>query len=140
MTTAQTKRLIYLRSKGESYAKIAATLGISENTVKSYSRRNNLGADYISEQITAESDICENCGRLLKHTRGAKRKRFCSDKCRLAWWNAHPEAVNRKAMYSFVCPTCGTKFEAYGNAKRKYCSRACFSAARSRSVRCEASL
>lgn len=70
MTTAQTKRLIYLRSKGESYAKIAATLGISENTVKSYCRRNNLGADYISEQITAESDICENCGRLLKHTRG----------------------------------------------------------------------
>ena len=43
MTTAQKQRIEYLRGKGDSYAAIAADLGISENTIKSYCRRNNIG-------------------------------------------------------------------------------------------------
>lgn len=83
MTGIQKQRIEYLRGKGESYAAIAASLGISENTVKSYCRRNNLGAGYITEQ--QEVDACDNYGKPLEHTPGAKRKRFCSDKCRMLW-------------------------------------------------------
>ena len=25
----------------------------------------------------------------------------------MAWWNAHPEKVNRKAYYKLVCKNCG---------------------------------
>jgi len=129
MTVLQKERIALLRSQGESYARIAGALGISENTVKSYCRRNNVGVAIKHEQPTPK-DACATCGRLLAHTPGSKHKRFCSDGCRMAWWKAHPEAVNRKAVYRFVCLTCGGSFEAYGNANRKYCSRACFGAAR----------
>jgi endogenous inhibitor of DNA gyrase (YacG/DUF329 family) len=133
MTNTQKQRIAYLRGKGDSYAAIADALGISENTVKSYCRRSNIGIGEKAEQA-ATMDACANCGRPLEHTPGAKRKRFCSDKCRMVWWKAHPEAVNRKAVYRFACPACGAEFESYGNARRKYCSRACFGAARRASV------
>ena len=129
MTTVQKQRIEYLRGKGDSYAIIADALGISENTIKSYCRRNHIGVAIEPEQ-PATTDVCANCGCPLNHTQGVKHKRFCSNKCRMAWWKAHPEAVNRKAVYRFVCPTCGAEFEAYGNSKRKYCSRACFGTAR----------
>ena len=126
MTALQKKRIAYLRGKGDSYTRIAATLGISENTVKSFCRRNNLGKN----QPIAIENACGNCGKPLVHTPGAKRKRFCTDKCRMAWWNAHPEAVNRKSVYHYQCLACGVSFVSYGNARRRYCSRACFGAAR----------
>ena len=125
MTTAQKSRIIYLRGNSESYAKIAAALGISENTVKSFCRRNNIGV-----KSAANAETCIECEKPLIQIKNKKQKKFCSDKCRMAWWNAHPEAVNRKAIYNFVCNNCGVNFESYGNANRRYCSRACFGAAR----------
>ena len=95
MTTAQKERIEYLRGKGDSYAAIAADLGISENTVKSYCRRNNIGVA-IKQELPVDTDACANCGIPLQHMRGSKQKRFCSDKCSMAWWKAHPEAVDRK--------------------------------------------
>lgn len=131
MTNTQKDRIAYMRGKGESYSGIAKTLGISENTVKSYCRRNNLGAEFTAGQPIAETTApCANCGHPLSQTPGAKKLRFCSDKCRMAWWNTHPEAVNRKAVYSFTCASCGAEFESYGNNRRKYCSRACFGLSR----------
>ena len=133
MNTAQKQRIEFLRGKGESYVAIAYDLGISENTVKSYCRRNSIGIAIKQEHFVA-TNTCANCGCPLAHKPGSKRKRFCSDQCRMTWWKAHPESVNRKAVYRFVCPTCGESFEAYGNANRKYCSRACFGAARKASL------
>jgi len=130
MTSAQKRQIVVMRGKGDSYKMIAAALGLSPNTVQSYCRRNNLSVGCAAD----EADVCRNCGSLLTHTPGSKRKRFCSDKCRLAWWNVHPEAVNRKAIYHFVCASCSAAFESYGNNSRKYCSRACFAASRRGSV------
>ena len=42
MTDAQKENIRYLRGEGLGYRAIAARLGISENTVKSFCRRNNL--------------------------------------------------------------------------------------------------
>ena len=123
MDTNQRHSIEQMRSNGMSYSNIAAKSGLSINTVKSYCRRNNL-------EKKAAGDTCDYCGRTLTHTPGAKRKRFCSDKCRLTWWNSHPEAINRKAVYHITCTNCGVDFESYGNAKRKYCSRVCSGLAR----------
>ena len=133
MNTAQKQRIEFLRGKGWIYAAIADDLGISENTIKSYCRRNKIGIE-LKKEHPATINTCANCGCPLAHTPGAKQKRFCSDECRMAWWKAHPEAVNRKAVYLFFCPTCGGSFESYGNANRKYCSRACFGMARKASL------
>ena len=126
MNKIQRERIAVLRSSGNSYAVIAAALGISENTVKSYCRRNR---DEV-EPESVPTGVCAHCGSAMAHTPGAKKKRFCSDHCRMTWWNAHPEAVTRKAVYAFVCPACGAAFQSYGNAYRIYCSRACSSAVR----------
>jgi len=116
MTPYQKQKISELRGKGATYAAIASELGISENTVKSYCRRNKV--EFIQ-------NTCPMCGAALMHTPQKKQKRFCSDKCRMAWWKKNPEAMNRQAVYSFICPTCKKPFTAYGNAKRKYCSRSC---------------
>ena len=42
MTDAQKEQVRYLRCEGLGYGAIATRLGISENTVKSFCRRNNL--------------------------------------------------------------------------------------------------
>jgi hypothetical protein len=84
MTTAQKQRIEYLRGRGDSYAAIAADLNISENTVKSYCRRNNIGVAIMQERPVS-TGTCANCGCPLSQTPGAKQKRFCSDKCRMAW-------------------------------------------------------
>ena len=136
MTLKQKQQIASLRGRGDSYKMIAMALGISTNTVQSYCRRNNISAQCTTAHpgTLGEADVCPNCGRLLIHTPGVKRKRFCSDKCRSAWWKAHPESLNRKAIYRFICPNCGMPFESYGNAHRKYCSRACLADARRGSV------
>ena len=127
MTQTQKSRIIYLRGNGESYAKIAAEINISENTVKSFCRRNNIEVKSVSK-----TQNCHECGKPLIQTEHKKKKKFCSDKCRMRWWNTHPESVNRRAVYKFVCPVCGANFESYGNASRRYCSRACFGLTRRR--------
>lgn len=69
---------------------------------------------------------CECCGKEVMQKPGRKLKRFCSDKCRNAWWNQHQDQVNKKANYEYVCPCCKKTFIAYGNANRKYCSHECY--------------
>ena len=126
MTIIQKKQVAYLREKGESYAVIASAIGTSENTVKSYCRRNGLGSEAVAQRKQATNEVCGYCGEPLHHTPGAKKKRFCSDRCRMRWWAKHPEIIQKKAIYHFTCKTCSKPFESYGNAYRKYCSRACF--------------
>ena len=135
MTKQQKEKIIKMRRDGFSYSRISTALGISENTVKSFCRRNNLGSSYTKLPVKKDGIFCRQCGTPLAQTAGVKQKRFCSDKCRMAWWNSHPEAINRKAIYTFTCPICGRDFESYGNKKRKYCSRACYG--RSKAVRHE---
>jgi len=43
MKYLQKKQITQMRSEGSGYSMIAAALGISENTFKSFCRRNNLG-------------------------------------------------------------------------------------------------
>ena len=116
--------ILEYRRQGFGYKKIASITGYSVNTVKSVCRRNS----------EASEKRCLQCGNVLIQPPHRKEKKFCSDKCRMAWWNSHPERVNRKAIYHFTCAQCGQPFDSYGNDHRKYCSRACYAEARRKGV------
>ena len=104
MTEADKTQIIKLRAKGCSYKKISAETGISENSIKSFFKRNK--------------DFCPVCGIPLIG------KKYCSDKCRISWWNKHPHRTS--AMIECKCETCKKTFFAYPSKARKYCSKKCY--------------
>ena len=128
MTDNEKRQIFELRAKGFGYSKIAATRKLPTNTVKSFLYHTKKVRE-LSRGGKGDVASCVQCGAILKNADSRKRK-FCSAKCRMAWWNTHQEYVMRTAYYSFVCPQCGKTFTAYGNAKRVYCSRECFAVAR----------
>lgn len=132
MTDIQKNQIMALRQQGYGYATIAKAVGLKKDTVVAFCRRTGLTGRKASDnsQINLDSGFCLQCGSILHQTPGRKRIKFCSDQCRVAWWNSHPEKINRKAIYSFICAHCGKSFTAYGNAGRKYCSHACYIADR----------
>ena len=128
MTLIQKNITKDMREGGKSYAEIANWLGLSKNTVKSYCQRNNLpqGASKKNDNNT----YCKQCGQEMEIITGRKLKKYCSDKCRTAWWVANKEQLNQKATYNFICNHCGANFTAYGNNGRKFCNHACYIASR----------
>ena len=106
-----------MRLEGHSPSVIVATLGLPNGTVRSHIHRN---------PVIPGTKACKNCGKPLMQPKGRREKKFCSDACRMAWWNSHQEDVSRKAYYNLVCQQCGKEFESYGNKNRKYCCRACY--------------
>jgi len=110
-----------MRLDGISRAEIASRLHLSPNTVYSHIRRH--------PQIP-NARTCLYCGKPVLQTKGHRAKKFCSDNCRMAWWNSHQDNINKKAYYTLTCSQCGKKFTAYGNKNRKYCCRECYIASR----------
>lgn len=129
MTTDERNKIVRMRKSGIGYATIAQELGLSKNTVKTFCRRNGLTSVAVVE-TDLEQHFCPQCGAPVEQMPGRKPKKFCCDICRNRWWNAHLGEVKRKAMYEYVCPTCGKIFYAYGNRHRKYCSHECYIADR----------
>ena len=106
-----------MRLQGKSAGAIAEALGLSVNTVKSYLRRHpDMGCTH----------FCPQCGKPVMQAEGRKEKKFCSDKCRNKWWNAHLDKVDRRVIREVTCAGCGKTFSVYGQAARKYCSHACY--------------
>lgn len=127
MTNAQRDAIMGYRGDGYGYKKISQLTGVCESTVKTFCRRNGLTSTAAKETphgITEKPCLC--CRKAVVQYPGRKEKKFCSDVCRNKWWNSHLNLVKRKAMYDFVCPTCGKTFSAYGNQNRKYCSHKCY--------------
>ena len=128
MNNLQKYRILLLRANGESYNIIADALGLSVNTVKSYCRRNNITCNTSTSTPKNSSNqaFCRQCGKELPQIPHKKPMKFCSDECRVKWWNAHPDKVNKKAIYTFTCAYCQKIFTSYGNSNRKYCSHNCY--------------
>ena len=98
MTHQQKEQITALRSQGYGYATIAKAIGLKKDTVVAFCRKVGLTGTKAADNSRIELDagFCPQCGALLTQTPGRKRVKFCSDNCRTAWWNAHPEKVNRK--------------------------------------------
>ena len=124
MTDEQKMQITSLREEGNGYKKIAQILGVSTNTVKSFCQRKNISGAVVP--VTGSESQCQCCGKAIKQNPGRKPKKFCSDQCRMKWWNSHLDKVQRKANYDFICPVCKKPFTSYGNATRKYCSHECY--------------
>lgn len=123
MTNTEKTEIVRLREGGQSYGEISKATGIPVNSIKSFCRRNRLGGIRGNDEQEA---VCEYCGKPVVQTKGRKKKRFCSDKCRNAWWAEHRNLLNKKANYECVCQHCGKAFISYGNKDRKYCSHECY--------------
>ena len=135
MTPDEKSRLSTMRKAGRSYTEIADALGISKNTIKTFCRRNGLTPEVENAPVeivpvSTTDRLCPHCGKPVIQPQGRKEKKFCSDTCRNRWWNSHMDLVNRKAIYTYTCPTCGIAFTAYGNNHRKYCCHECYIADR----------
>jgi len=134
MTNEQKKRLEQLRSEGLGYKRIAAELGLSLNTVQSFCRRHPAEMRVLG---CSNENGCLFCGVMLHHTPGAKKRKFCSDRCRITWWNAHPEASAKRKVREVACGFCGVHFSVVGEQTRMYCSRICSARARAKLARGE---
>ena len=110
-----------MRLEGHSPSVIAAKLGLPQSTVRSYIHRH---------PVIPGTTCCQQCGKPVIQPKHRREKKFCSDRCRMAWWNSHKEEVNKQAFYKLTCQQCGKEFDSYGNANRKYCCRTCYIASR----------
>ncbi|MDD3999419.1 MAG: RNA polymerase subunit sigma-70 [Bacilli bacterium] len=114
-------KIIELRNKGYGYGRISMELNIPRSSVSTFCKRNDIDNTTIDRFA-----VCKNCDKLIRLEIKKKNKIFCSDECRVNWWNTHQEQVNKKAIYDFVCPVCNKHFTTYGNKKQKYCSHICY--------------
>ena len=127
MTVQQKEQIERLRNEGYGCKRIAELLDISANTVKSYCKRNALmGSKEVSPSQDVEEHFCKCCGLPVRQNPGRKEKKFCSDACRMKWWNSHLDLVKRKAVHEFECAYCHHPFLAYAQKQRKYCSHQCY--------------
>ena len=129
VTELQKERTAGMRSTGTGYSQIAKALSLSVNSVKSYCQRNGLGIDRKDESyVTEDQNHCKQCGSNLNQIGGRKARRFCSDACRIIWWNRNRNI--RKSCITFSCVNCRKPFLGNNRQSRKYCSHACYIAAR----------
>ena len=99
MTNEQKAMIRKLRQQNNSYVSIAGVLGVSVSAVKGYCQRNGLSGKRANADSSPDGlSACLGCGKPITQRDGIKRIKFCSPGCRRAWWNAHPEKVNRKAV------------------------------------------
>ena len=132
MTNAQKKLINDLRAAGQGYKQIAATLGISVNTVKSFCRRDNLTTHDASKEteIKENKDKCKYCKKDLRQYPSLMPRIFCSVECRTRWWSKNRNRSNGKSYVLKRCSQCDSMFRSQASAQRKYCCHACFIKAR----------
>ena len=127
MTDNQKNQIAAMRKRKATYSEISRTLGIPIGTIKNYCFRYGL-----TESTQENKPRCKNCGAELHQTANARPRLFCSDHCRLTWWNKHRRERISTKIIPHTCPTCGKIFADYSGANRKYCSQHCY---RERGVR-----
>ncbi len=123
MTQNEKELIGYYQRKGYGYKKIAQLVNIPSDNIKYYCRKN---------PAEGLSDICLGCGSPIHQTPHHKQKVFCSDVCRMKWWNRHPEIVARK-FQEHICPHCGKTYLTSRSGQR-FCSRQCVGASRRKAV------
>ena len=121
MTESQKKKIIAMRQQKATYTTISETLGIPVGTIKTFCRRNDITTD-----LPKGKSRCKNCGEVFISTGKTKPRVFCSDRCKVDWWNNHRAERKSANILLHTCPVCGKKFTAYAGANRKYCSQACY--------------
>ncbi len=126
MTASQKECIKRMRKDGESYSVIADALGLSRNTVKSFCLRNIRTEPQKENVAPISKGVCDQCGKGFTLYPGHRQRRFCSDRCRMAWWNAHRDLLKSTVKVEHICACCDKHFMGYAGQHRKYCSHACY--------------
>ena len=133
MTDTEKKQIYDLRLKGLGYKAIAAVLGLTRDSVRSYCKRNGIDGDAMVVSLNVAEKkkqklVCACCSKPIQQKKRGRSRRFCSEECRRKWWNDHTDKRTMKetAVYKYTCPTCNKEFSCYGNRRRKYCSHDCY--------------
>ena len=77
-------KILQMKDNGDGYKKISSELNISIGSVRNALKEKE------------DSSFCRHCGKKLSFTPGKKRKIFCNDSCRYAYWN-EKKAVSKDA-------------------------------------------
>ena len=125
MTSTQRNEIKRLQQEGAGYRSIAAQLSLPVDSVKSWCRRH--------PAVSTVGDYCLQCGVVINHTQHKRKRKFCSDACRYKWWQEHPEKRASEQPYAHICAFCGKEFR-NNRLAAVYCSRRCFSRARTKGV------
>jgi len=122
MTNGERLLIAQYRAQGMGYTAIAKMLGLPKNTVKSFCQRNGLGRGTAAPDVPVPGAVCRQCGEKIEQDTHRKKRRFCSDACRLHWWHAHRD-YGRNAMKR-ICPACQKEFTT--DRRQTYCSHTCY--------------
>ncbi|HEM4248729.1 sigma-70 region 4 domain-containing protein [Streptococcus suis] len=120
MTPEQKESIMTLRADGLGYKAIATRLSISVNSVKSFCKRQKVS------QPEKNNQECELCSHSFGVESKANNKRFCSNECRMKWWNRNKGNIRRVSQVEHSCQYCQKKFKAYLHERRKFCSHQCY--------------
>ena len=80
MTDNQKQSIKEMRGAGIGYKKISQALDLPLGTVQSFCRRENIT---VVEPVVHDENHCRQCGKTLIQTDKVKRRKFCSDECRV---------------------------------------------------------
>ena len=118
MTEKEKRTILDMRAAGKQYKEISAELGIEVSALKVFVHR----------QKQPGVRKCAMCGKRLPDKARASQ-RFCSVKCKNAWWKKHPNEDENDKRVGRACTSCGKLFISY-NPNSKYCSRDCYYASK----------
>ena len=121
MDARQKEIIRQMRFAQVDYPSIAAHLGLSVNTVKSFCFRNGLN----TAALVAQHPLCKCCGKPMPDASKTRPRKFCSAHCKTTWWNQHRWERQSDRMTQYTCKVCGRIFYDYVSSKRCYCSKEC---------------
>ena len=128
MTEEQKKQIRRLRNAGMGYKRISAALDNPFGTIKSFCRRDETDTSAITgyeaveqSEITSEKPVCPRCGKPVVCIPGRRKRRFCSEACRIAYWRTQ----ERSDSEQILCAGCGKPLCGL-DRHRKFCSHACY--------------
>ena len=124
MTAGEKDTVRQLREQGYGYKTISNIMGIPCETIKSHLKRHPCVICSASRSETWKLGTCKQCGEPLIQDPKRRPRLFCSDECRLTWWNQNKYREGRNPR-TFKCLNCGKEFQAFVVKERKYCSHAC---------------
>ena len=132
MTQSEKQKIIEMQKQGLKYPTIAKLTGINIGTVKTYCRRHPVDASDTQPGTVA---FCKECGKPVVVREKCKPRQFCSDVCRMKWWNGHRDEVKHKTESRFICEFCGGAFTRPGKTRHRVCSKKCSAEARKKAAK-----
>ena len=130
MAKDKTNEILTLRKKGLGYKAIATRVGMSRDAVRAVCKARGLDGFGEAAKLNYEErkdEMCFYCGLPLVQPEGrGRKKRFCSDKCRKAWWARNSQNRTPGAQtVTHRCAGCGEFFMSFRSQNRKYCTAEC---------------